>query len=281
MVHGVTQAKRVLSYTTHPRHSNMEDFLTKLKKISEQYNNLLLEKKIIDKRIANIGENIRKYEETREKSLEDVELKKNQLLKNKNKHIIMCQKMEQLNGKLNEILIRKQSIDDDEEKKVINKQIHTVNNTYVLLKHVQNLNDAMLKDEGNRYYKLITENIHSKSFSNRKTLNILNSFLRKSRANIQERGSEGAKSSTPPAAIHSANYFKIIQTNDIVQKLLDLFSGDHTALTIDKQQFLFVLLMNVLRKIACASEMAIPPEDCNSRHHVIYNFLHNKYILHL
>ncbi|GAB67561.1 hypothetical protein PCYB_121290, partial [Plasmodium cynomolgi strain B] len=261
----------------------MEDFLTKLKKISEQYNNLLLEKKIIDKRIANIGENIRKYEETKEKSLKDVELKKNQLLKNRNKHIIMCQKMEQLNGKLNEILIRKQSIDDDEEKKVIKKQIDTVNNTYVLLKHVQNLNDAMLKDEGNRYYKLITENIHSKSFSNKKTLNILNSFLRKSGANIQERGINGGKSSASASANASANtsanttanstansctnYFKIIQTNDIVQKLLTLFSGDHTTLTIDKQQFLFVLLMNILRKIACSSERAIPPEECNSSNH--------------
>ncbi|EUD67808.1 hypothetical protein C922_01997 [Plasmodium inui San Antonio 1] len=267
----------------------MEDFLTKLKKISEQYNNLLLEKKIIDKRIANIGENIRKYEETREKSLKDVELKKNQLLKNRNKHIIMCQKMEQLNGKLNEILIRKQSIDDDEEKKVIKKQIDTVNNTYVLLKHVQNLNDAMLKDEGNRYYKLITENIHSKSFSNKKTLNILNSFLRKTRVNIQDKGSNGGKSSANPcanpsadsSADPSANYFKVIQTNDIVQKLLILLSGDHTTLTIDKQQFLFVLLMNILRKIACSSERVIPPDQCNSRNHVIYNFLHKNYILHL
>lgn len=259
----------------------MEDFLTKLKKISEQYNNLLLEKKIIDKRIANIGENIRKYEETRDKSMKDVELKKNQLLKNRNKHIIMCQKMEQLNGKLNEILIRKQSIDDDEEKKVIKKQIDTVNNTYVLLKHVQNLNDAMIKDEGNDYYKLITENIHNKSFSNKKTVNILNSFLRKSRANIQERHSNGGKSFTNSSANSSECHFKIIQTNDIVQKLLTLFSGDHTTLTIDKQQFLFVLLMNILREIASTNERAIPPDECNSKNHVIYNFLHNNYILHL
>ncbi|KJP86255.1 hypothetical protein AK88_04069 [Plasmodium fragile] len=259
----------------------MEDFLTKLKKISEQYNNLLLEKKIIDKRIANIGENIRKYEETKEKSLKDVELKKNQLLKNRNKHIIMCQKMEQLNGKLNEILIRKQSIDDDEEKKVIKKQIDTVNNTYTLLKHVQNLNDAMLKDEGNRYYKAVTENIHNKSFSNKKTLNMLNSFLRKSRAHIQERGSNGGKSSPNASSISSANYFKIIQTNDIVQKVLTLFSGDHTNLTIDKQQFLFVFIMNILREIAFSREGAMPTDECNSRNQVIYNFLHNNYILHL
>ncbi|ANQ10037.1 Uncharacterized protein PCOAH_00040790 [Plasmodium coatneyi] len=259
----------------------MEEFLTKLKKISEQYNNLLLEKKIIDKRIAHIGENIRKYEETRDKSMKDVELKKNQLLKNRNKHIIMCQKMEQLNGKLNEILIRKQSIDDDEEKKVIKKQIDTVNNTYVLLKHVQNLNDAMLKGEDNRYYKIITENIHSKSFSNKKTLNILNSFLRKSRANIQERDSNGGKSSPNLSENSSEKYFKIIQTNDIVQKLLTLFSGDHTTLTIDKQQFLFVLLMNILRAIAFSREGVIPPDECKTRNHVIYNFLHNNYILHL
>ncbi|GAW82067.1 hypothetical protein, conserved [Plasmodium gonderi] len=251
----------------------MDDFLIKLKKISEQYNNLLLEKKIIDKRIGNVEENINKYEEIKEKSLKDVELKKNQLLKNKNKHMIMCQKMEQLNSKLNEILIRKQNIDDDEEKKVIKKQINTINNTYILLNNVQKLNDAILKDDGHNYYKLIMEKIYTNSFSNKKTLNILNTFLRKSKANMQDKDSEENNKCT--------KYFKIIQTNEIIQKLLILFSYDHTTLTIDKQQFLFVLLMNILRKIVYLNKNFITPDSSSSSssNKVIYNFLYNNYIL--
>ncbi|SBT79915.1 conserved Plasmodium protein, unknown function [Plasmodium malariae] len=216
----------------------MDDFLIKLKKISEQYNNLLLEKKIIDKRITNLEENIHKYEETKQKSLKEVELKKNQLLKNKNKHLIKCQKMEELNNKLNEILIRKQRIDDEEEKNIIKKQIDTVNKTYTLLNNVQKLNDAIVKDNNN-YYKLITQKIHNNNFSNKKTLNILNCFLNKNRATILEK--ENENNAFP-------NNFKMIQTNDTIQKLIHLFSNDHTSLTLEKQQFLFVLLMNFLKK---------------------------------
>ncbi|KAI4836290.1 hypothetical protein MKS88_004080 [Plasmodium brasilianum] len=245
----------------------MDDFLIKLKKISEQYNNLLLEKKIIDKRITNIEENIHKYEETKQKSLKEVELKKNQLLKNKNKHLIKCQKMEELNNKLNEILIRKQRIDDEEEKNIIKKQIDTVNKTYTLLNNVQKLNDTIVKDNNN-YYKLITQKIHNNNFSNKKTLNILNCFLNKNRATILEKDNE-----------HNAfpNNFKMIQTNDTIQKLIHLFSNDHTSLTLEKQQFLFVLLMNVLKKIFHMKEKVI--HDENKSNEVIHNFLYNNYIL--
>ncbi|CRH01583.1 conserved Plasmodium protein, unknown function [Plasmodium relictum] len=241
----------------------MEGFLEKLKKISEQYNNLLLEKKIIDKRIASIEENISKYEETRQKSIKEVEFKKNQLLKNKNKHLIKCQKMEELNNKLNEILIRKQSIDDEEEKKIVKKQIDMVNNTYVLLKNVQKLNDVIIKN--NEYYKLITDKIHNNGFHNKKTLNILNCFLNKNRANIQDKDNE-----------NTTNNFKIIPTNETNKNLIYLFSKSHTTLSLEKQQFLFVLLMNVLKKILDLKKDII--YDKNISNDIIHNFLYENYI---
>ncbi|CRG95215.1 conserved Plasmodium protein, unknown function [Plasmodium gallinaceum] len=240
----------------------MEDFLTKLKIISEQYNNLLLEKKIIDKRIASIEENITKYEETKQKSIKEVEFKKNQLLKNKNKHLIKCQKMEQLNNRLNEILIRKQSIDDEEEKKIIKKQIDMVSNTYVLLKNIQKLNDVIIKN--NEYYKVITDKIHNNGFNNKKTLNILNCFLNKSRANIQDKDYD-----------NSTNNLKIIPTNEITKNLIYLFSENHTTLILEKQQFLFVLLMNILKKIL---ESKKDTYDENTSNEVIHNFLYQNYI---
>ncbi|VWU51044.1 conserved protein, unknown function [Hepatocystis sp. ex Piliocolobus tephrosceles] len=247
----------------------MEDFLIKLKKISEQYNNLLLQKKIIDKRIANIGENIIKYEETKCKSLKEMELKKNQLLKNKNKHLIKCQKMEELNHKLNEILIRKQSIDDEEEKQIIRKQIDTVNNTYMLLKNVQNLNDAIIKDNNN-YYKTIIKKIHNNSFSDKKTLNILNSFINKSRANLQEKGNENENNKC-------ILNLKTIQSTNINAKLILLLSTDFTTLTLEKQQFLFVLLMNALQKLIQPGQK-ISNEYQSKSNEVIYNYLYNSYI---
>ncbi|SBT39697.1 conserved Plasmodium protein, unknown function [Plasmodium ovale wallikeri] len=269
----------------------MEDFLTKLKKISEQYNNLVLERKIIDKRIANIEENINKYEETKQKSLKEVELKKSQLLKNKNEHLIKCQKMEELNNKLNEILIRKQSIDNEEEKKIIKKQIDTVNNTYILLRNVQKLSDAIVKDN-NRYYKTITEDIHNNGFSNKKTLNVLNCFINKSRANIQEKENEGESADerenegenadereNADENKHNAstNNFQIIQTSDIIEKLTFLFTNNHATLTLEKQQFLFVLLMNVLKKIIHTNDKVII-HDKNKSNEVIHNFLFHNYI---
>lgn len=161
----------------------MEDFLTKLQKISKQSNHLIWEKNLIEKRISNVRENIKKYDEMKQKYMEQVELKKNELLKNKNKHLIKCQKMEELNNKLNEILIRKQNIDDEEDRIVVLKQIEVVNRTFDLLKKVQKLSDLLGTTRED--YKLITEQIHNQNFSNRKTINILNCFLKKNLANVQ------------------------------------------------------------------------------------------------
>ncbi|CAD2102472.1 conserved Plasmodium protein, unknown function [Plasmodium vinckei brucechwatti] len=272
----------------------MDNFLIKLKQISEQYNNLLLEKKIIDKRIANVEENINKYEEVKQKSIKEVELKKNQLLKNKNKHLIKCQKMEELNNKLNEILIRKQSIDDEEEKKIIIKQIDTINNTYNLLKNVQKLNDAIVKEDNN-YYKLISEQINNNGFSNKKILNMLNCFIIKSRINIHEKdcdensslnktgnlvSSVDTNSSRCIPTKASTTNFKTIQTNEIIKKLIYLFSNDYETFPLEKQQFLFVLLMNILKHVIYQKEkIVIHDNDKDKSNQVIHNFLYHNYIL--
>ncbi|CDU20303.1 hypothetical protein YYC_00291 [Plasmodium yoelii 17X] len=274
----------------------MDNFLIKLKQISEQYNNLLLEKKIIDKRIANVEENINKYEEVKQKSIKEVELKKNQLLKNKNKHLIKCQKMEQLNNKLNEILIRKQSIDDEEEKKIIIKQIDTINNTYNLLKNVQKLNDAILKDDNN-YYKIISEQINNNGFTNKKILNMLNCFIVKSRINIHEKDSDENisfhKIGNPVSTLdtnntnryiptkNSTTNFKIIQTNEIIKKLIYLFSNEYETFPLEKQQFLFVLLMNVLKHVVYQKEKIVihDDNDKDKSNQIIHNFLYHNYIL--
>ncbi|CAC9699118.1 conserved Plasmodium protein, unknown function [Plasmodium sp. DRC-Itaito] len=244
----------------------MDDFLIEVKKISEQYNNLLLEKKKMDEKIMQMNENIKNYEHKKEEYLKQVEKKKNELLMNKNKHIIRCQKMEELNNKLNNIILKKQNIDDNEKKNIIEKEMNTIKNTFILLKNIQKLNDIIGKK--NNYYKLMNEKIHNNNFNNKKNLNILNTFLNKSIVNIQQMDKSFS---------HYINYFKIIETNDMIKKLNLLFSNTHTDLSLEKQQFLFVLLMNVLKKIIQSEESII--EDVKSCNECIHNFLYNNYIL--
>ncbi|SOV18003.1 conserved Plasmodium protein, unknown function [Plasmodium gaboni] len=244
----------------------MDNFLIELKKISEQYNNLLLEKKKIDEKIRHMNENIKNYEHKKEEYLKQVEKKKNELLMNKNKHIMRCQKMEELNKKLNDIIIKKQNIDDNEEKCMIEKQMNTIKNTFTLLKYVQKLNDIIGKK--NNYYKLMNEKIHNNNFTNKKNINILNNFLNKNTVNMQQIDNNFS---------NCINYFKIIETNDMIKKLNLLFSNTHTNLSLEKQQFLFVLLMNVLKKIIQSEEDII--EDVKSGNEFIHNFLYNNYIL--
>ncbi|SOS80614.1 conserved Plasmodium protein, unknown function [Plasmodium sp. gorilla clade G1] len=244
----------------------MDDFLIELKKISEQYNNLLLEKKKIEEKIKKMNENIKNYEHKKEEYLKQVDKKKNEMLMNKNKHIIRCQKMEELNKKLNDIILRKQNIDDNEEKCMIEKQMNTIKNTFILLKNIQKLNDIIGKK--NNYYKLLNEKIHNNNFTNKKNLNILNAFLNKSTVNIHQMDKSFS---------NSINYFKIIETKDMMKKLNLLFSNTHTDLSLEKQQFVFVLLMNVLKKIIQSEESII--EDVKSCNECIHNFLYNNYIL--
>lgn len=297
----------------------MEDFLMKLQKISNQYNNLLEEKKEVDKKIQLRKEKIKNLERTRLEKKKEAEQKKNKLLKYKNNHYIKCQKLEELNGKLNENLLEKQKKRKQDEKRVILRQIETINKTFHLLKNVQKLNDAI--GEKNEYYKSISENINNNNFHNRKILHSLNCFLHKNVVSIQskegrtERDKEEkviepnrknntilketdstATATTITSICNNTNNksndnqnykksynhvknFKIIPTKEINNHLINLFSQKHSTLNIEKQQFLFVLFMNILTKISYAHRNETYEEKNNNKSRErIHNFLCQNYI---
>lgn len=269
----------------------------KLQKISNQYNNLLEEKKDLDKNIQIKKERIRNLEKTRLETKKEAEVRKNKLLKYKNNHSIKCQKLEELNGKLNETVLEKQKKRKEQEKRVTLRQIETINKTFHLLKNVQKLNDAI--GDKSEYYKSISEDINNNNFHNRKILHSLNCFLYKNVVSIQNKTSRkeqdkrneiknnkkledintttNNKNNKNKKSYNQVKNFKIIPTKEINNHLINLFSQNHGALNIEKQQFLFVLIMNILTKISHTHKNAIYQKNYKSRE-IIHNFLCQNYI---